>query len=144
MRVQNPDQLVNFRNIQKTLTDYQERLAGVERELAKAINYIGLLASERRESSAASATGAPNAVQVVVDFGSSFTHFSQTVVTGEAWVTVSSVITASLTNTNPVEASLFQFSLVVSDLVAGDGFTLSVYTPVEAKGTYTFNCIGVD
>ena len=35
------------------------------------------------------------------------------------------------------------FQTVVSDFVNGVGFPLSVYTPVEAKGTYTFTCVGV-
>jgi hypothetical protein len=41
------------------------------------------------------------------------------------------------------ECALMQFSAVVNTLVAGTGFTLSVYTPTEAKGTYTFSCVGV-
>lgn len=41
------------------------------------------------------------------------------------------------------ETALMSFQTVVSDFVNGVGFTLSVYTPVEAKGTYTFTCVGV-
>jgi hypothetical protein len=89
----------------------------------------------------ASASG--GSVSVTVDFGASFSHYATAVVTGQSWVGALSEIAASpFVSTNPMETSLFQFSPVVSDIVAGDGFTLSVYTPVKAKGTYTFHCVG--
>jgi hypothetical protein len=94
---------------------------------------------------AAPGSGSGNAVSVTVDFGSSFTHFAQTVVTGQAWVTGTSKIVTTVTAAAGAveEAALMQFSPTVSDLVVGVGFTLSVYTPVEAKGTYSFACVGV-
>ena len=89
--------------------------------------------------------GGANAVDVTVDFGSSFTQYATATVTGETWVTASSVIAATVKaeDGKGMETSLFDFRPVVSDLVAGDGFTLTVFTPVKAKGTYTFSCVGV-
>jgi len=90
-------------------------------------------------------TGSANSVVVSVDFGSSFTHWAQTVVTGETWVVAKSRITVTPLGTvagDEVEIPLLSFQPVISDIVVGDGFTLSVYTPVEAKGTYSFSCVG--
>jgi hypothetical protein len=91
------------------------------------------------------AAGGGNAVEVTVDFGASFTHFAETVVTGQAWVTGTSVIVATprAAAGEVEETVLFQFSPTVSARSAGVGFTLSVYAPIEAKGTYTFACVGV-
>ena len=93
----------------------------------------------------AAASGGGNSVTVTVNFGATFTHFAQTVVTGQAWVEAGSEVTATpLASAGAAEeTALMAFSTVVSDLVVGDGFTLSVYTPTEAKGNYTFSCIGV-
>jgi hypothetical protein len=89
-------------------------------------------------------SGGGNGVAATVDFGASFTHFAQIVVTGQAWVTAASDIVATplATAGGAEETALLAFSPVISDLVDGVGFTLSVYTPIEAKGTYTFSCIG--
>lgn len=91
----------------------------------------------------AAPAGAGNACDAVVDFGSTFTHFASVVVTGQTWVTATSRINATVTATDVEEAALMQFSTVISARAIGVGFTLSVYTPIEAKGTYTFACIGV-
>lgn len=92
-----------------------------------------------------SGTAVAGTVAVTVDFGSAFTHFAQTAVTGQAWVASgTSILTTPLAASGQVEeTALMSFQPVVSDLVVGDGFTLSVYTPIEAKGTYTFTCVGV-
>ena len=92
-----------------------------------------------------SGTTVAGTVAVTVNFGSTFTHFAQTVVTGQAWVSSStSILTTPLAASGQVEeTALMSFQPVVSGLVVGDGFTLSVYTPIEAKGTYTFTCVGV-
>ncbi len=95
-------------------------------------------------ASSASSSGA-NSVTVTVDFGASFTHFADVVVTGQSWVTGTSeiVVTPIASSGNEMEVAVLSFQPVVSQLVAGTGFTLSVYTPVEAKGTYDFLCVGV-
>lgn len=90
--------------------------------------------------------GSGNAVNVVCDFGASFTDKAQTVVTGEAWVTGTSVLNAEvLTNsgTDPDEMYLLGIRAVVSDIVPGDGFTITLYSEAEARGTYTVMVSGV-
>jgi hypothetical protein len=94
---------------------------------------------------APAATGGGNGVEVTVSFGASFTEYASTVVTGQAWVTGTSkiVVTASSTAAEAQDALLHGFRFAVTDLVVGNGFTLHVHAPVEAKGDYTFFCIGV-
>jgi len=94
---------------------------------------------------APAAGGAGNSVTVTVDFGSSFSHFATVAVTGQAWVAAGSEIVATVLSATGkgMEDAVLSFSASVSSLVAATGFTLNVYTPVKAKGTYTFSCIGV-
>lgn len=83
---------------------------------------------------------------VTVDFGSSFTDRASTVVTGQTWVRTGQSIVATPKASSAAdleELLVLGFQAVISDIVNGTGFTLSVRTPVEAKGTYTFSCIGV-
>lgn len=90
--------------------------------------------------------GGGNSVRVSVAFGGSFTDKAQTVVTGESWVTVNSNLSGIVlvpTGTDPDEFYLLNFKVVISDLVAGDGFTVTVYSEPEAKGTYEVMVIGV-
>jgi hypothetical protein len=91
------------------------------------------------------ASGSGNAVYATVDFGSAFTHSATVTVTGQAWVSGTSKIVANVLSASGkgIEDSLLSFSASVSDLVAATGFNLNVYTPVKAKGTYTFSCMGV-
>jgi hypothetical protein len=86
-----------------------------------------------------------NSLTVTVDFGASFSHFAQVVVADQSWVTADSNIVATplAAAGEDVETALLQFSASVGSLVPGTGFTLSVYSPIEAKGTYTFSCVGV-
>lgn len=90
--------------------------------------------------------GSGNSVTATVDFGASFTDKAQLVVTGQTWVTVNSEIVAHVktpSGTDPDEMYLINPEVVISDLVAGTGFTVTVYTEAEAKGTYDVMCIGV-
>lgn len=90
-------------------------------------------------------SGTASGQDVVVDFGSSFTQYASTVVTGCSWVASGTKIVATLKadSGKAVEGAVLSFSCVVSDLVVGTGFTLSVFAPFKAKGTYTFSCVGV-
>jgi len=94
---------------------------------------------------AAPASGSGNSVTAVLDFGASFTHIGEVVVTGQSWVTANSeiVVTPITSGTDQIEIALLSFQPVVHSLVAGVGFTLTVYSPIEAKGTYSFSCVGV-
>ena len=90
--------------------------------------------------------GGGNSVTTTVNFGASFTDKAQSVVTGQAWVTVNSEIVAHIktpSGTDPDEMYLINPEVVISDLIAGTGFTVTVYTEAEAKGTYDVMCIGV-
>ena len=87
-----------------------------------------------------------NAVAVTVAFGGGFTDKAQTVVTGQAWVEAGSNIVASVlcpAAVDPDEMYLLDLRPTVSDLVAGVGFTVTVYSEPQASGDYTVNCIGV-
>ena len=90
--------------------------------------------------------GGGNSVTTVVSFGASFTDSASTVVTGQSWVAVGSEITAQVvcdSGVDPLEIALLDFKIVISDLVAGVGFTVTLYSMPQAKGNYSVMCIGV-
>lgn len=81
-----------------------------------------------------------------LDFGASFTDKAQTVVTGQTWVEATSAITASVmcpAGVDTDEIRLLDMRAVISDLVAGVGFTVTLYSEPEARGTYVVSCVGV-
>lgn len=90
------------------------------------------------------AIGGAHTVAVDVDFGASFTDEASAVVTGLPWMEAESAIavTPSADGVDPDEVRLLDFRPVISDRVAGTGFTLTVYSEPEAKGTYSFLCVG--
>ena len=90
--------------------------------------------------------GGGNSVTVACDFGASFTDKAQAVVTGQAWVAAGSEIVASVltpSGVDPDEIRLLDLRPVISDLVPGTGFTVTLYSETEAKGTYNVMCVGV-
>lgn len=90
--------------------------------------------------------GSGNAVAAVMNFGGTFTDKAQTVVTGQAWVAAGSKIVADVltpAGVDPDEMYLLNFRPVISDIVAGTGFTVTLYSEAHATGNYTVNCIGV-
>lgn len=91
------------------------------------------------------AAGGGNSVTVTVDFGASFSQYAETVVTGQTWVTAGSEITATplASHGQEMEVAVLSFQPVVTNIVAGTGFTLAVFAPYKARDTYTFSCIGV-
>jgi hypothetical protein len=83
-------------------------------------------------------------VTVPVDFGAGFTDKAQAVVSAP-WVNATTRIVADVmtpTGTDPDEMYLIDFQPVISDRVAGVGFTLTLYTRPEARGVYHVSCIG--
>jgi hypothetical protein len=87
-----------------------------------------------------------NSVTATVNFGASFTDKASVVVVGQAWVAATSEIVAQPmvpVSVDPDEMRLLGFEWYISSLVAGVGFTLTVYSQSEARGTYDFSCIGV-
>lgn len=94
----------------------------------------------------AASGGGGNSVTATLAFGGSFTDKAETVVTGQAWVTLNSEIVSQVltpSGTDPDEMRLLDFKPVVSNLVAGTGFTITLYSEPEAKGDYSVMCIGV-
>lgn len=94
----------------------------------------------------AASGGGGNSVTASLDFGASWNDKAQTVVTGQTWVTTNSEIIAQVlcpSGTDPDEIRLLELKPVISDLVAGTGFTVTLYSEPEAKGTYSVMCVGV-
>lgn len=90
--------------------------------------------------------GSGNSVTTTLAFGASFTDKAQTVVTGQAWVTATSEIVAQVrtpTGVDPDEMRLLDFKPVISNLVVGTGFTVSLYSDAEAVGDYDVMCVAV-
>jgi hypothetical protein len=88
----------------------------------------------------------PQKVLASVDFGASFTDKASIIVTGETWVTSSSVIVPSVLTPSGVDTDemyLLDIKPVVSDIVNGAGFTVTLYSQPEAKGTYSVMCVGI-
>lgn len=84
-----------------------------------------------------------NKVISTLAFGSSFTDTAQTVVTGQTWVTTSSAIVGHVLSDNLDEQKLIDFKVIISDIVDGVGFTITLFTEQEAKGNYSVMCLGI-
>lgn len=83
---------------------------------------------------------------VVVNFGAAFGSKAQTVVTGQSWVTATSKIVADVatpSGIDPDEVFLLNLRPVISNLIAGVGFTVTLYSDAQARGSYTVNCMGL-
>ena len=122
------------------LTAIEARLDALEADMGAAQADIVAL------QAAVAAIVAPDVVSVTLDFGASFTDKAQTVVTGQTWVSLSSVITPTVMcplGIDTDEIRLLDMRPVISDLVAGVGFTVTLYSEPEARGTYTVSCVGV-
>ena len=92
------------------------------------------------------ATGGGNSVTATVSFGATFTDSASTVVTGQSWVASGSEITAHVlcgAGVDPLEIAILDFKIMISDLVAGVGFTVTLYSMPQARGDYSVMCIGV-
>jgi hypothetical protein len=90
--------------------------------------------------------GGGEKVTASVNFGASFTDKASIVVTGQTWVTSSSVIVPSVltpSGVDPDEMYLLDIKPVISDIVVGTGFTVNLYSQPEAKGSYSVMCVGV-
>lgn len=116
-------------------TDQQERqeLASVLSDLQTQINALG-------------PSGGVNKVRVTCSFGASFTDKAQTVVTGLTWVDKTTSCLSALVITpdgdDPDEMYLLDFQPVISDIVSGTGFTVTLYSQPEARGDYEVLCLG--
>lgn len=93
------------------------------------------------------AGGTINNLVVSVDFGSSRSDMVKVTVTGQSWVTTSSIVSAlPIADTNyhsAEELLLEQISCTVTNLVNGTGFDLYVHAPNGTSGQYKINILGV-
>ncbi len=106
----------------------------------------GIRFSDNSVQTTAATGGSGNSVTVDVDFGASFTDKAQVVVTGQTWVTTTSEIICQVlcpSDSDPDELYMLNIRPVVSSLVNGTGFTLTLYSEQEAKGIYKVMCVGV-
>lgn len=89
----------------------------------------------------------PRKVTASVNFGASFTDKASIVVTGQTWVASSSVIIPQVltpSGVDPDEMYLLDIRPEISDIVVGTGFTVTLYSEPEAKGTYSVMCMGLN
>ena len=85
-----------------------------------------------------------NTALVTVDFGTGAGDTSTTAaVTGLAWVTASSAITATVIGTRAEDAAVEELTLAIGDVVDGDGFTVYAASPLGSIDTYVVACVGV-
>lgn len=90
--------------------------------------------------------GVGNNVEVSININGGAGFYSTTV-TGQSWVTPSSVLTCSPFGTTadggtPELTTVAAFDCTVSDRVAGTGFKLNVWSPNGADGTFRFHVAG--
>ena len=94
--------------------------------------------------------GSANVASVTIDFGASGSNHVKTVVTGQAWVTGTSVIVCSPTGFSTADrpdgaedAAIEGLVVSVSERVVGTGFTLNT-APIQgnAIGKYLIGCTG--
>ena len=89
----------------------------------------------------------PRKVTASVNFGSSFTDKASFVVTGQTWVAATSVIIPQVLTPSGVDTDemyLLEINPEISDIVVGTGFTVTLYSQPEAKGTYSVMCMGLN
>lgn len=95
--------------------------------------------------------GSGNAVQVLVDFGSTGSDITSTVVTGQTWVALTSRISCSPTMISTVsriegseDAVIEGLTVATHSKVVGTGFTVTAAPAVGmAYGIFKIDCIGV-
>jgi len=116
-------------------------------ELTKAVDGLAMAPPVIPSSAAVPvAPGSANSVIVSCNFGASFAFKAQTVVTGLTWVTGTTSLSAQVltpSGVDPDEMLLLHMAPVISDIVPGDGFTVTVYSVPEARGTYDVMIVGV-
>lgn len=124
---------------------------GTSQGRVRAINFVGSSVVAAVSGSTATITvssgGAGNFTEVSVNLGTDGNLVYTTTKTGEAWVTGTSKIVCTpngTTSDGQTVETYFgaDFSWIISNLVAGTGFDLTVYNPNGATGTFRFSCTG--
>lgn len=83
--------------------------------------------------------GTSNACTATIDFGVN-EHDAFVTVTGQAWVTSTSVIVCNVLGEEAAVQSIIAYA---RNLVVGTGFTIHAHAPNGANGVFTVNCVGV-
>lgn len=107
----------------------------------------GNLVAASGDCASGDTSGGGNSVEVSMAITSDGSFFS-TAVTGQTWVASGSEIVCAPFGTTadgltPEAVTIGALDFSVSDKVAGDGFTLNVYSPNGLEGTVRAHCIGV-
>ena len=98
-------------------------------------------------SSGAAVSTTINLGTITVDFGSTMNISAKATVTGQAWVTSNSRITASFapagnSDHTAEDALVEDLNIQVDNLVPGVGFDVSVYSPLSSNRTYLLSWYG--
>lgn len=124
---------------------------GTPRTQRTTVNFIGSAIScvdnggtSTTDCTVSAGGGSGNFLEISLAVSGTFTSAT---ITGQAWVTASSVVVCSSFGTtadgnSPETAALASFSTSVSSRVAGTGFTFQVFSPNGAEGTFRFHCTG--
>jgi hypothetical protein len=84
---------------------------------------------------------------VTVVFGTTANFSARTTVTGLAWVTAGSILTAtpggSTADHSAEDAAVEGLTASTQNLVPGVGFDLVVSSPLGSTGSYSFNVLGL-
>jgi hypothetical protein len=91
--------------------------------------------------------GSANIVEVSINLGTDMGWYYTTTVTGQAWVSGTSVIACSMFGTTadgqtPETIAVAGIIPTVANRVAGTGFDLSIYNPHGATGLVRAHCTG--
>lgn len=95
-----------------------------------------------------SAGGSGNTVEVTISFGSSALDQKTTTVTGQTWVTSSSVINCGIFGKTVVgdndseDPAVEELQVQTSNRVVGTGFDLIASSPMPVVGTFYAHCFG--
>jgi hypothetical protein len=90
-------------------------------------------------------TEAARKVNVVCAFGGAPATEANTTVTGQTWVTASSVIVTQVLTPaggDPDTVNALALKVQISAIVVGVGFTVSLYCAAGTTGDYTVMCLG--
>ncbi len=131
---------------------FELREEGASQGRSRVFNCVGANITCTMASGIATVTvsgvgGSANTVEVSLSLGTEMGLFYSTTITGQAWVSSSSVIACSMFGTTadgqtPETIAVAGIVPTVSDRVAGTGFNLNIYNPNGATGTVRAHCTG--
>ena len=90
-------------------------------------------------------SGGAQGTIVSVNFGNTWSQKAQTVVTGQSWVSTALPMTASIlppAGVDPDEMFMLDMKAIISNVVNGVGFTLTLFSEPEAINSYSVMVVG--